>query len=173
MRHPDPASVPAVPPAPEGYVVRPLGLADAESLAVVLAESFQDPGWTAQRTASTILQGDDVLQTWGVVWRAGAEVAATASCQLLPARFVNAGVVHMVGALAAHAGKGLGGLVTHAVMARFARMGYPAIYLTTDDFRLAAIRTYLKLGFVPDLQDEDHGERWAAVGKALGLDLPR
>ena len=87
-----------------------------------------------QRTASAILQGDDVLQTWGAVWRAGGEVVATASCQLLPARFANAGVVHMVGALASHAGKGLGGLVTHAVMARFARMGYPAIYLQPINF---------------------------------------
>ena len=47
--------------------------------------------------------------------------------------------------------------------------GLRRIYLRTDDHRLAAIATYLKLGWRPRTWDEDSRRRWQAVGEALGL----
>ena len=43
--------------------------------------------------------------------------------------------------------------------------GYPAAVLETDDFRIPAIRSYMKLGFVPvyDVRGEDHRARWSKV----------
>ena len=41
--------------------------------------------------------------------------------------------------------------------------------LQTDDFRLPAIRMYLKLGFTPvyEVEGEDHRARWSAVFERL------
>jgi len=50
-----------------------------------------------------------------------------------------------------HKGKGLGYAVCAAATRRLIEIGYRNIYLRTDDFRLAAIKVYLKLGYVPFL----------------------
>ncbi len=63
----------------------------------------------------------------------------------------------------AHKGKGLGQSVCAAVTRRFIEAGYQNIYLKTDDWRLPAIKTYLKLGWVPFLFSEDMEGRWRAV----------
>jgi mycothiol synthase len=35
--------------------------------------------------------------------------------------------------------------------------------LDTDDFRLPAIRTYLRLGFTPEISADDHAHRWDRI----------
>ncbi len=62
----------------------------------------------------------------------------------------------------AHAGKGLGMAVSAAVTARLIGAGYLDIHLDTEDERLAAIKVYLKLGYVPFLYGGDKGlsETW-------------
>jgi mycothiol synthase len=47
------------------------------------------------------------------------------------------------------------------------RAGYRRIYLLTDDFRLPAIKTYLRLGFVPFLFEEGMEQRWREVLRRL------
>jgi len=68
-----------------------------------------------------------------------------------------------------HRGRGLGLLVCRAVMRYVARIGYDHAYLLTDDFRLPAIRTYLRLGFEPVAVDSGHPARWAAIYRRLGV----
>jgi mycothiol synthase len=68
-----------------------------------------------------------------------------------------------------HRGRGLGLCVCAAVTSRFLDAGYTDLYLRTDDFRLPAIRTYLKLGWIPFLFAPDMEERWRAVCRQLGL----
>ena len=48
------------------------------------------------------------------------------------------------------------------------REGRQRAFLSTDDFRLPAIRTYLKLGFEPYLVHENQRERWRKVLAAIG-----
>lgn len=71
----------------------------------------------------------------------------------------------------AHKGRGLGGVVCAAVVKRFLDAGYTEIFLRTDDERLPAIKTYLKLGFRPFLHAPDMEERWRKVCEALGTRL--
>jgi hypothetical protein len=47
--------------------------------------------------------------------------------------------------------------------------GCHGAYLTTDDFRVPAIRSYLRAGFLPVLYQEDMAQRWAAVLQAMGI----
>lgn len=68
-----------------------------------------------------------------------------------------------------HRGKGLGAAVTAEVLERCRRAGFSGVVLQTDDYRLPAIRTYMKLGFVPLHDDPATRARW----DALSLDNPR
>jgi mycothiol synthase len=68
----------------------------------------------------------------------------------------------------AYRGRGLGMAVCAAVTRRFLQAGYTRIYLHTDDFRLPALKTYLKLGYEPYLFAPDMPERWRAVCGELG-----
>jgi mycothiol synthase len=82
------------------------------------------------------------------------------------------GNVHMVCAVPSHRGRGLGRLVTVAVLHRLRERGFRSADLTTDDFRLAAIKSYLGMGFVPVYRTDpdrldDHEARWSAVFAAL------
>jgi len=63
----------------------------------------------------------------------------------------------------AHAGNGLGSAVSAAATARLIAAGYRDIRLGTEDFRLAAISIYLKLGYVPVLYRPEMIERWQAI----------
>jgi mycothiol synthase len=78
------------------------------------------------------------------------------------------GNVHMVCALAEHRGRGLGRLVTLAVLRHLRQRGFASADLSTDDFRLPAIKSYLGLGFVPVYltdadRTDDHEARWSAI----------
>ena len=55
----------------------------------------------------------------------------------------------------------------------YLEMGWAVARLWTDDWRLPAIKTYLNLGFEPDIEHESHPERWRAVFEKLGNVGPR
>lgn len=63
----------------------------------------------------------------------------------------------------------LGKSVSVAAMHRLYQEGYRAFFLLTDDFRTAALKTYLKLGWKPWLYLEDMEERWKKIAETLGL----
>ncbi len=63
----------------------------------------------------------------------------------------------------AHRGRGLGLAVSAAATARLIDEGYRHIHLYTEDWRLAAIKTYLKLGYIPLLYLPEMEERWRRV----------
>ena len=62
-----------------------------------------------------------------------------------------------------HSGKGLGAAVCSAVTARLIGAGYRDIHLYTEDWRLPALKTYLKLGYAPFLFAPDMPRRWEAI----------
>jgi len=77
------------------------------------------------------------------------------------------GYVHMVGVVPEHRGKGLGRLVTLRTLHYFKEHGFETAVLNTDDFRVAAIKSYLGLGFRPVVADSDHPDRWVAIFKKI------
>jgi len=83
-----------------------------------------------------------------------------------PDRF---GYVHYIGADFDYSGQKLGYEITAAVLRRLRDGGFDKAELTTDDFRLPAIKTYRSLGFVPDLDfDETMQGRWENIYKIIG-----
>jgi mycothiol synthase len=99
---------------------------------------------------------------------AGGELAASAMAQDSPDQMHPGGsVLGWVMGRPAHSGKGLGMTVCAAATAQLLRAGYQRIYLKTDEFRLAAIKIYFKLGWLPLLFAPDMEERWRNVCEQL------
>jgi mycothiol synthase len=143
------------------YHLRKAVASDADALAKLLQLAFTELEWAVSRVRNEVLEHGSVLQTFVV--EHDDRLVATASSQYLPDRFRDAGVVHWVGADPNFAGKGLGAAVTTSVLHNFIEHGRTTAVLLTDDHRLAAIRVYLKLGFLPEMSHESHPERWKAI----------
>lgn len=78
------------------------------------------------------------------------------------------GELGWVGCRPEHTGHGLARVTCAAVVRRFRQAGYRCLYLQTDDHRLPAIKTYLKLGWIPNLVEADMPGRWQAICEKLG-----
>lgn len=64
-------------------------------------------------------------------------------------------------------GHGAGRLVCLAALHCLATRGYKTAVLSTDDFRIPAIKLYLSLGFEPIHTHESHKERWEKVMETI------
>ncbi len=73
------------------------------------------------------------------------------------------GYIHMVGCKPEYRGKGLGKLLNQIAIKTLKDDKMETAYLTTDDWRLPAIKGYLKSGFTPDLSSEEFVQRWEKV----------
>lgn len=96
------------------------------------------------------------------------EVVGTACALRRPDLGAEVGYVHMLAVLPEHRGHRLGRGLVVAVLHRFQELGYRSAVLKTDDWRLAAIKTYLSLGFRPEMTDQSHPQRWAEALQRLG-----
>ena len=85
----------------------------------------------------------------------------------LPDRYPEAGYVHYVGVRVSERGRRLGEVVARRVLVHFAAAGLAQAVLETDDFRLPAVRTYLRLGFAPEPRTPGDARRWSKVLRNL------
>ena len=67
----------------------------------------------------------------------------------------------------AHAGQGLGTAVVAAATARMIAAGYAHIHLYTEPYRLAALKIYLKLGYLPFLSIPGETDVWREICEQL------
>lgn len=72
----------------------------------------------------------------------------------------NMGNVHMVSVKASARGKGLGKYINEIVKAHLSRDNCEFAYLTTDEWRVAAVRSYLSAGFLPVKYGKGMTQRW-------------
>jgi mycothiol synthase len=159
MVHPGP--LPTDRPEPRQGRLRHAVGTDADDLAVLLTDAFEEH-WDGTRVRSELLAAPDVAVTW-VVEDPVRGLVATASERLVPDLYPDAGYLHWVATAPAARGAGLGSLVTVACLAGFAGRGLPRAVLETEDFRVPAVRTYLRLGFVPEYRTDDERLRWSAL----------
>ena len=78
------------------------------------------------------------------------------------------GYIHMVACKEAARGKGYGTLLSEWAVYVLKQEGMETAYLTTDDWRIPAIKTYLATNFEPDLSTDDFKERWQQIYQQLG-----
>jgi mycothiol synthase len=166
MLRPNLDDLPALAP-PEGYWIRTYRPGDAANWALVLSESFGHE-FTAEYFERQ-MKRDNAFRPERMFFVECADgVAASASAWYQPRWGKDTGYVHFVGTRPSHAGKRLGYWVSLATLHQFVREGRTCAQLQTDDFRLAAIKTYLRLGFQPRLVHENQRERWRALFAKLG-----
>lgn len=136
---------------------------DANALARLLVDSFQE-AWDLERVNRVLLEAADVHATY--VIEENGEIIATASARY-PTEYPEAGYVHYVGVLPSTAGRGLGRRITSRVLRDFMDSGLTQGVLETDDFRLPAIVTYFRLGFIPEYRNPEEKIAWSAVLRTL------
>lgn len=148
---------------PDGFGIRAATTDDDQQLATVLTAAF-DEKWDVARVRKDLLEAPDVVRTW-VITR-GADIVGTAS-ERSDQRYPQDGYVHWVGVDPSATGAGLGMLITEACLVGFTQRGLTTAVLETDDFRQPAIRTYLRLGFLPEYRSDEERLGWVTAFHAL------
>jgi mycothiol synthase len=156
------ADAPPVVRLPPGYALRTYWPGD-EARFYEIMELAGWPGWNADKLRPWLFC--IVPEGWFMaVHQASGEIVTTAMATHDHTWSVPfCGEVGWVAGDPAHAGRGLGLAVCAAVTARFIEIGYRHIHLYTEDWRLAALKIYLKLGYVPYLYTPEMPERWRAI----------
>ena len=80
------------------------------------------------------------------------------------------GDMHQVAIRQDWRGKGLGKLLPVVVQKDLRRRGVKIVELTTGEARPAAVKSYLRAGFIPVEYDEGMPERWETFLETLGID---
>ncbi|HEU5317029.1 MAG TPA: GNAT family N-acetyltransferase [Chloroflexota bacterium] len=166
---------------PDGYGLRTFRPGDERAWASIMeASSGIGREWTVEKVRERMIEREQ-FEPEGLFFvtcddQSDRPVASATAWRKDAAEQVM-GNVHMVCALDDHRGKGLGRLASLAVLHYLRRRGFRAADLSTDDWRVPAIRTYLGLGFVPVyLTDaervDDHEARWSAIFTQLLTPAP-
>jgi len=153
---------------PEGCTLRAFAPGDEADWSKIVAESFKID--TGPDHFDKAMKSDFAFRPHRVLFvECTGELVATASAWYRPTWGRNTGYLHMVGVRPAHTGKRLGLIVSAAALRQMAAEGRTCAVLETDDFRIPALKTYLRLGFDPLLVDDNQRKRWrdafAATGK--------
>ena len=79
------------------------------------------------------------------------------------------GYIHMVACHESARGKGYGTLLNNVALYTLKNEGMETAYLTTDDWRIPAIKSYLRAGFEPDTSTDDFKTRWDNIYKKINV----
>jgi mycothiol synthase len=154
---------------PAGYALRTFAPDDADRWRRLLARTGDLGEWTLAR-AERFFAPDSPMPLEGaffLTWQ-GEPVATAQLHQHAEGPYAPTPELGWVAVDREHRGQGLGRVVCLAVLHHAAQGGHPGVFLRTDDHRIAAIRTYLSLGFEPWMYDQSAPERWRALLVQLG-----
>ena len=150
----------AAPPVPNGYLLRQFRAGDEANYDDLFHLAFADEGRFPEMLEGVLSDGFFVVEHL-----ASGELVA--SCQAwrggTSRRHADAGQVGCLVTDPSHAGKGLGTIVAALATNRLAAEGYRRPYLGTEDFRIAAISIYLKLGWQPYVYCDEIESRWRSI----------
>lgn len=158
MRRTSPAQIPSVPLA-DGDRLRVATRADIPELVTLFQAAFPEMDWEPAKVREELVDDPRVVRIY-VVQRLN-RIVATASCKRSDEE--KTGYLHWCAVHPNARGERLGTVVCQAVLRSFAKQGMTSVLLDTDDHRLAAIKTYLRLEFIPEPCDQEDRERWERI----------
>ncbi|MBP5631744.1 MAG: GNAT family N-acetyltransferase [Clostridia bacterium] len=149
---------------PEGYSFDYFSgaLGQIDEWLAICREGLIEPGAGPELFKAAILdvRGIDPVKDLVFVRAPSGEAAATITFYTEPG---GKGMLHMVCCREKYRGLGIGNAIVSYALAQLTGRGTMQIGLTTDDFRLPAIRAYLRMGFEPVVNSEEMQERWKNV----------
>ena len=153
----------ARPEPPAGYALRSFRPGDEDAWLDILREG--DFGeWTRDRLDRLLAGARAPLPADGIFFLTAADrPIATACAFLFEERGEQISELGWVAAHPAHRGQGLARVVCLAVLNYARGRGHRYTFLLTEYYRPAAIKTYLRLGFEPEMPDERHVAVWARL----------
>ena len=161
--HPDP---PALCALEEGYHLRPYCKGDEAGWVDLLNSNGELGKWSMERVEAEI-RGNLVHRAQFFVF-AGRNIVAAAGVYEGRLNGEDCWEIGWVASDPKHRGKGLGRQATAAAVGAARSLPDRPIFLKTDDFRIAAIKVYLQLGFVPDFAHPSYKPRWQKIFARLG-----
>ena len=150
------------PELPAGYGLRTFRPGDEATWVELLTLEFNN--WNRERFDAYLCEPER-LQGSRVIEHEGRIVAATCASRATTQPLT--GTVDYVVSHPAHRGRKLGLIACGAVARYLGENGYDSISLLTDDWRLAAIKVYLNLGFAPVINRIDMPARWETIRQQL------
>ena len=154
-----------------GYRLRTYAAGDEAGWAALLEANGQLGSWDEGRARQELDQG--LVQQAQFFVAAGESLVSTTGVydRLLTGK--PCWEIGWVAVHPAHQGKALGPQVVGAAVRAALALPRRPIGLRTDDFRLPAIKVYLRLGFVPDGEHPSYPGRWQAIFAQLGEEYAR
>ena len=152
---------------PEGYRILSYGgsAGEVEEWGAIVAQGLVRVSDSTEAFEKYILRWRDLRPTedlFFVADPAGKRVATVVGLRYAE----GVGYIHMVGSLPECRGQGIGHAMLAHALAHIEELGVTHTVLTTDDYRLPAIKQYLDAGFLPLLwqdPDSDMVARWDRV----------
>jgi mycothiol synthase len=154
---------------PAGYALRNIAPGDLHVWTALLHENHGFGDWPVERSLPLFGSATDVVFDGSYVLAKDGEPVASALLHHQTKR-PDAPLAQLgwVAVAPRYQGQGLAYVVCLAVLRTAAALGDTALFLGTEDYRLPAIYTYLKLGFEPWLYDWRTVERWEGILASLG-----
>ena len=146
---------------PEGYELETYQPGDEQAWADIMNTGVGE--WTSEKCRENLTSQPQFLAdglffiTFG-----GKRVGSACAWRKSPDEW-KVGVLHMICVVPEHRSKQLGHILNLTVLHYFRDHGFQEVWLSTDDFRIPAIKSYLRIGFEPHAFDDLHRERWQAV----------
>jgi mycothiol synthase len=170
-----PALEAALAALPAGYGFRTYRQGDEDVWAAIMNTGEME-AWDAVRTRERLTGCPwpqfDPEGLFFVTYGSPAQPVGSACAWLRDPQETETGTLHMVCVLPEHRGHGLAYPLCLAVLHRFRQRGFPRVFLNTGDWRLGAIKTYLKLGFQPLITRPEQPPLWADVWPRLAWPAP-
>jgi len=157
-------------PLPEGYALRVFREGDEEAYLELMHSAGFD-GWTREYLDDLVKK----VKPGGIFFvepAGSSQIVATAMGWYRPHEvFPDAHEMGWVAAAPPHRGRGLGKVVICAATRALLEQGATTIYLLTDDWRVPAIKSYLRIGYVPFCANPEMKKRWDELSTEHDLDL--
>jgi len=153
-------------PVPEGFTLRTFEEKDADAYVQLMKSAgfdYWNPDFVDMVRRNMLPDGVFFLEE-----KVSGKLVATAMANKAESgKETDGGQLGWVGVAPEFRGRHLAEIVCSAVVDCYRKNGYTRAYLLTDDYRIPAIKTYLKSGWLPIIKDEALQHRWDMVYKRL------
>jgi len=174
LHRPLEASLPPARALPEGFSLRPYAPGDKAEWARALHENGELGDWDEARLQAMIARDEPRMLLDGTFFavRSGELVATVCSLRHpspTPGRELLE--VGWVGVAPSARGHGLAYILSRHALAHWQPRTVGDAFILTDDWRVAAIVTYLRLGFRPEIVHPNQPARWQALARGFAGEL--